>query len=88
MNCARHLSCPSDTLHKSIQAALDSSSSIDSPGFSPRKTKVLSRELRHAYAQARETPANNDVRADRSDTDAPTALRFGDTDAVRSSISF
>ncbi|KAH9074715.1 hypothetical protein EDB83DRAFT_2515579 [Lactarius deliciosus] len=35
-----HSDCPPDTKRKSGQAALDSSSSIDSPASSPRKVKV------------------------------------------------
>ncbi|KAH9040367.1 hypothetical protein EDB85DRAFT_132857 [Lactarius pseudohatsudake] len=85
-----HLDCPPDTKRKSSQAALDSSSSIDSPASSPRKVKVFSdrRPVKPIPKRAPLQPTTTGLTA--QNLPAPTTTpRFADLDVVfRPSVSF
>ncbi|KAH9027770.1 hypothetical protein EDB84DRAFT_300623 [Lactarius hengduanensis] len=81
-----HSDCPPDTKRKSGEAALDSSSSIDSPASSPRKVKVFAcgRPVKPMPKRARLQPTT---------TQNPPALtatpRFADPEKVfRPSVFF
>ena len=90
MTRARHLDCSPDTKRKSGQAALDSSTSIDSPGSSPRRPKVFSngRPVKPMPKRARLQPTTAGPTAQKPP--APTTTpRFADPEAVvRPSDSF
>ncbi|KAI9458179.1 hypothetical protein BJY52DRAFT_440077 [Lactarius psammicola] len=85
-----HLDCPPDTKRKSGQAALDSSTSIDSPSSSPRRPKIFSngRPVKPMPKRARLQPTTTGPTAQKPP--APTTTpRFVDPEVVvRASVSF
>jgi len=85
---ARHSNCLLDTKRKSGQAALDSSSSIDSPDSSPRKLrdKFNGRPVKPMPKRARLQPTTTGPAA--QSPPAPIAPRFANREVERSSSSF